>query len=178
MPGIVNINAFLTPPPAAGLSNDCRSQAVFHLPQCTPACGTAGIDTPYAFRMSNPSAPVSTNEMAAAVLGTDKRGLVGKRPNSDVEVNTVEVTNADENELLWKAIVRPRGIGLTGQLVPCAGCSIRKGIREGVSRPTSALERFPGVHRPRRAIRGFYRWVGVCDHVYRQRLEAAATVRA
>ena len=44
--------------------------------------------------------PVSSSEMAAAVLATDKRVSVGERPISDVHVNTFHVTHAHANKVL------------------------------------------------------------------------------
>ena len=91
-----------------------------------------------------PAPPVDQNEMTAAVLAPGKFFFIGKRPASEVDINTFHVTYAHVNEFILRATAGQHGIRLTGQLVPCAGCSMAKRINAAVPRSKSSREKFPG----------------------------------
>ena len=82
--------------------------------------------------------------MAAAVLAPGKRFVfIGKRPASEVDINTFHVTHDHANESILRVTARQLGIRLTGELVPCAGCSMANGIRAVVPRSTTSRAKFP-----------------------------------
>lgn len=63
---------------------------------------------------------------------------------AEVNSNACHVTHAHAKWYLCKATAREHGLRLTGQLVPCTGFSMAKGIRAVVPKSTSSRANLPG----------------------------------
>ena len=81
-----------------------------------------------------PTPPVAKTEMAAAVLAPSKQNcLIGKRPVSQVDVNTAHVTHTHAIKFFWRATARDDVTRVKGEFAPSAGCAMAKEIRAEVS---------------------------------------------
>lgn len=87
VPGIVNVNAFLTPPPTVGLTDDCWPPVDFPF---SPTVGQRAAPleavTPTPLESVIPTPLVYTNEMAAVLAPCKRNVFVGKRPVSEVDI--------------------------------------------------------------------------------------------
>ena len=75
--------------------------------------------------------------MAAAVLSPD--GLfVNNKKTTVVDINHFHVSLAHAHSSVLKATARQHGIQLVGELAPCSGCSMAKGIRASTPHHTTS----------------------------------------
>ena len=80
--------------------------------------------------------------MAAAVLSPG--GLfVNKKKTTVVDINHFHVSLAHAHSSVLKATARQHGIQLVGELAPCSGCSMAKGIRASTPHHTTSRAAAP-----------------------------------
>ena len=79
--------------------------------------------------------------MAAAVLSPG--GLFLKKKNRVVDINHFHVSLAHAHSNVLKATAQQDGIQLVGELAPCSGCSMAKGIRAPTPHRTTSRAEAP-----------------------------------
>ena len=117
--------------------------------------------------------------MAAAVLSPGGVFMDKPKKKKVVDINHFHVTLAHAHWSVLKANVLQHGIQLVGELAPCSGCSIAKGIRAPTPHHTvpGSGSHGHGAHRHRGTILGVTRRLAMCRHVRGQRFLLPAPVR-
>ncbi|CAN0574040.1 unnamed protein product, partial [Ectocarpus sp. 12 AP-2014] len=72
-----------------------------------------------------------------ALKATIAPSLAPHAPHTNVDINLFHRSYGHAHEALLKSTATSMGITLVGELEPCAGCSMSKGIRKGVRSSTS-----------------------------------------
>ena len=80
--------------------------------------------------------------MAAAVLSPGGV-FVNNKKTTVVDINHFHVSLAHAHSSVLKATARQHGIQLVGELVPCSGCSMAKGIRASTPHHTTSRAAAP-----------------------------------
>ena len=89
--------------------------------------GKSSIDAAWKKREESASVSSGSDGMAAAVLSPG--GLfLNKNKKSVIDINHFHVSLAHAHSSVLKATAQEHGIQLVGELAPCSGCSMAKGI--------------------------------------------------
>ena len=79
--------------------------------------------------------------MAAAVISAG--GLFIKNKKRVIDINHYHVSLAHAHSSVLKTTAQQHGIQLVGELAPCSGCSMAKGIRASTSHRTTSRAEAP-----------------------------------
>ena len=80
--------------------------------------------------------------MAAAMLSPGGL-LINKNKKRVIDINHYHVSLSHAHSSVLKATAQQHGIQLVGELAPCSGCSMAKGIRASTSRRTTSRAEAP-----------------------------------
>ena len=148
-----NALATFTDPPSPVQYRSVTSPVAQETSSTSSSCrrGNAGggmgvkssIDAAWKKREESVSVLSGSNGMAAAVLSPGGLFINKNKIKRVIDINHFHVSLAHAHSSVLKATAQQHGIQLVGELAPCSGCSMAKGIRASTPHRTTSRAEAP-----------------------------------
>ena len=107
------------------------------------SCGTSNVSTGFGEESGESASVLSEGVGMAASVLSPGGVFVNNKKTTVVDINHFHVSLAHAHSSVLKATARQHGIQLVGELAPCSGCSMAKGIRASTPYHTTSRAAAP-----------------------------------